>query len=567
MLDPSTAAAIACKTSLLLVAIGLIAWLTARQSAAWRHLLWTCALTLSLLMPIAVVSLPSYVQVTLPWEAAEPWAPDAPALDTAGAHDADPASEVSGPQQDELATAALEARAAWPTAIIVWLFGTLVVVLRNAVAHVGLVRWVRKARPNLSVAWAETLRWATSEAGFRRPVRVLESDDTPSPCTFGFMRPVVLLPAAGADWLEPQRRFTLLHELAHVRRFDYLTTQIASLACAVHWHNPLVWFAAIQARKLQEQACDDAVLNAGGTPSDYAQFLVGIAAGSGRLSLAFPAAVGMVQRSQLHGRVTAILDAPRARLPLSGLALVLALAPLACLMFLLATLSVTAAPVAIQPGVPLTAAFSAVELRNGGRVKLIHGQSQGVTLLKGDPQQASFTIGDDGRLVIDHCRTDCPRRHDFEVEVVTPGLAAIAVAQGGTIQSRGEFAHQAEIVVAVSQGGTIDIRSMAVTSVTASVNSGGRIFVKPESALSAKVEQGGLITYWGDADVKSSVRHGGVVARGTAADADKSLAELGHELMPPIAPTPPVPPIPVIQPITPIQPIQPTPSSTRPAGE
>jgi hypothetical protein len=187
-----------------------------------------------------------------------------------------------------------------------------------------------------------------------------------------------------------------------------------------------------------------------------------------------------------------------------------------------------------------------------------------VTLLKGDPQQASITIGDDGRLVMDHCRTDCPRRHDFEVEVVTPGLAAIAVAQGGTIQSRGEFPHQAEIVVAVSQGGTIDIRSMAVANVTASVESGGRIFVKPESALSAKVEQGGLITYWGDADVKSSVRQGGVVARGTPADADKSLAELGHELTPQLAPTPPVAPVPPIQPI---QPIQPNPPLTRPAGE
>ena len=158
---------------------------------------------------------------------------------------------------------------------------------------------------------------------------MLESDHTTSPCTFGFVRPVVLLPAAGADWPEAQRRFTLLHELAHVRRLDYLTTQIASMACAVHWYNPLVWFAAGQARKLQEQACDDVVLNAGGTPSDYAQFLVGLAGGSRRLSPAFPAAVGMVQRSQLHGRVTAILDASRARLPLGGLALVTALAPLA----------------------------------------------------------------------------------------------------------------------------------------------------------------------------------------------------------------------------------------------
>jgi beta-lactamase regulating signal transducer with metallopeptidase domain len=557
MLEPTTAAAIAWKTSLLLVAIGLIAWLTARQSAAWQHFLWTCALVLSLLMPVAIVSLPSYVQVTLPWEAAEPWAGEAPALDTADARDADAGSEVPGPRQHELATAAPGASAAWPTAMILWLVGALVVALRNAVAHVGLIRWVRKARPDLSLAWAETLRRAMREAGVRRSVRVLESDDTPSPCTFGFVRPVVLLPAAGADWPEPQRRLTLLHELAHVRRLDYLTTQIASLACAVHWYNPLVWFAAVQARKLQEQACDDAVLNAGGTPSDYAQFLVGIASGSRRLSLAFPVAVGMVQRSQLHGRVSAILDASRARLPLSRLVLAVALAPLACLMLLLATLSLAGAPVAIQPGVPLTAVFSAIELRNGGQVNLVQGQSQSVTLLKGDPQESSITLGDDGRLVIDRCPARCPRGHDFEVEVVTPRLAAIAVAEGGTIQSRGEFPHQPEIGVAVSQGGTIDIRSMAVGNVTASVNSGGRIFVKPERVLSAEIEQGGLITYWGAADVKSSVRYGGVVTRGTAADAEKPLAELGPELVQPIRPTPPVAPIPPTPPVPPDPAIQP----------
>ena len=180
---------------------------------------------------------------------------------------------------------------------------------------------------------------------------------------------------------------------------------------------------------------------------------------------------------------------------------------------------------------------------------MVHGQSQGVTLLKGDPEQASITIRDDGRLVIDRCPTHCPRNHDFEVEVVTPALGAVAVAEGGTIQTRGEFPPQPEIGVAVSQGGTIDIRSMPVANVTASVYSGGRIFSRPGTALSANVEQGGNITYWGDAVVKSSVRYGGVVVRGTAADADKLLAELmGPEFVEPIAPIPPVPPVSRIQP-------------------
>ena len=549
MFDPLTVSAIAVKTSLLVVAIGLIAFLLGRRSAALRHILWTSALVLSLPMPIAVVYLPSWVEVSLPWETAEPWQPDQPALVTASARYADTWSGVPDPRQSELSTAASQTRWEWPAAMIVWLVGALGILLRNALAHIGLIRWVRKSRADLSPAWDAMLRQVAGEAEFRRPVHVLESDDTTNPCTFGFMRPVVLLPAVGTDWPERQRRFALLHELAHVRRLDYLTTQIASMACAVHWYNPLVWFAAVQARKLQEQACDDVVLNAGGTPSDYAQFLVGIASDPRRLSMAFPATVGMVQRSQLHGRVTAILDPSRMRVPVSGLALVVALALPACLMLFLATLAVAAVPVAMQPGVPSTASFSSVELRNGGKVNLIHGQSQGVTLLKGDPAQASITIRDDGRLVIDRCRTHCPRGHDFEVEVVTPALSAIAVAEGGAIQSRGNFPSWPEIGVAVSQGGTIDIRSMTVANVTASVNSGGRIFTRPATALSAKVEQGGNITYWGDAVVKSSVRGGGVVVRGTAADADKSLAELlGPEFVEPLAPIPPVPPVPAIQP-------------------
>jgi hypothetical protein len=256
----------------------------------------------------------------------------------------------------------------------------------------------------------------------------------------------------------------------------------------------------------------------------------------------------MVQRSQLHGRVIAILDASRARLPLGGLALLTALAPLAGLMLFLATISVAATPLAMRSGVPLTTSFNAVELRNGGKVNLVHGPSQGVSLLKGDPEQASITIRDNGRLVIDRCPTHCPRNHDFEVNVVTPALSAIAVAEGGTIQSRGEFPMQPEIGVAVSQGGTIDIRSMQVENVTASVYSGGRIFSRPGAALSANVEQGGNITYWGDAVVKSSVRHGGVVVRGMAADADKLLAELtGPAFVEPLAPIPPVPAVPPIQ--------------------
>ncbi|HKY92105.1 MAG TPA: M56 family metallopeptidase, partial [Nevskiaceae bacterium] len=438
----------------------------------------------------------------------------------------------------------------WPIAIIIWLVGVVGMALRVVVAHVGLMRWARAARDQLSPAWSATLRRAMAGSGLRRPLRVLETDRTDGACTWGFLRPVVLLPAAGAGWPEPQRRFALLHELAHVRRFDYLTTQVATLACVVHWYNPLVWFAAAQASKLQEQACDDVVLNDGGMPSDYAGFLVGIARGSSRASPALTAAVGMVQRSQLHGRVTAILDASRARLPMSGLGLCAAVVPLACLMLVLATVSAVASP-AEQAGIPLTKPFSAVELRNGGRVTLIHGETQSVKLLRGDPDQALIAADGKGRLVLDHCKVwDCAAVHNFEVEVTTPSLAEIAVSEGGVMQTRDGFPHQSQVKLAVSNGGMVDVRTLPASNVTASVHSGGRIFSKPASSLMATVEQGGNVTYWGEPLVHESIRFGGVVQQGAAADLTRSLADLD----PALAPPPPVPPVPPVAAVPPIEP-------------
>jgi beta-lactamase regulating signal transducer with metallopeptidase domain len=546
-------------TGLLIAMVGVVVLLTRQRSAAWRHFLWTSALALSILMPVAVLSVPSSLQLTLPRPVARSSALGEPALLTAGALSAGAERAIVAPRSSEHSGPELATRAAWPTLTIVWLMGALTVWMRHALAHVGLRRWARDARPRLSRAWEETVDHVGSDAGFGRRLRVLESDHVTSPCTWGLVRPVVLLPGAGAGWPEPQRRFVLLHELAHVRRLDYLTTQIANLACAVHWYNPLVWFAAVQARRLQEQACDDVVLNAGETPSDYAQFLVDIAVAP-RLSLEIPAAVGMVRHSHLHGRVSAILDSTRARVPVSRAAHLITLAPLVVLTVALAGVSAVAAPITLEPGRPLAVSFTAVELRNGGTVNLVHGPSQRITLRNGDPGQVAITVGADGRLLIDGCSMHCPRGHRLELDVQTPGLTTIAVAEGGTIQSRGKSPSQPEIRADVSRGGTIDIRSIPVANVTASVHSGGRIFTRAEASLSAQVEQGGNVTYWGDPIVKSSVRFGGVVVEGSTGDIDRPIADLGLEDPPPVPPTAPVPaiaPVPAVAAVPAVPAIQP----------
>lgn len=158
--------------------------------------------------------------------------------------------------------------------------------------------------------------------------------------------------------------------------------------------------------------------------------------------------------------------------------------------------------------------FRSVELHDGGTVIVRHGPVQRVTILSGDAGSVRIRVASGQRLVIENCKQDCSDHHRLQVEVITPELEAVAVSNGGTMRTAGEFPAQAAIQAAVEQGGRIDIRSIPADTVTASVYSGGGIFTHARQALTAAVESGGAITYWGDPRVKRSVRDGGVVAKG-----------------------------------------------------
>ena len=315
MVDLATVAGVVLKTSFVVGAAGLLSLALRQQSAAFSHVLWTAALAQCVLMPLAVFLLPAHEIIALP---------SAPTLPLPGVR----GSEWQG------AVAAL------------WLAGTSFVLLRQLPATIGLARWRRHASPLISLRWSATL----ARIGFDgRRLRVLESQDITSPCTWGVMRPVLLLPTSGEAWPEASRRAALLHELAHIERRDALSIVVARLACALYWYNPLVWIAAGRIRSLQERACDDAVLRAGATPSDYAQFLLDVAAHTSGATRWVRASIGMTHGSSLRARIVAILDPEATRARPRRIRVVAACASLFVFTALLATVTVAVEPPSPPP--------------------------------------------------------------------------------------------------------------------------------------------------------------------------------------------------------------------------
>ncbi|MGH7952186.1 MAG: M56 family metallopeptidase, partial [Limisphaerales bacterium] len=179
------------------------------------------------------------------------------------------------------------------------------------VVQIRLERMAGRMRTCENSEWLKSVDDLRIKYRIRRRVKLLISETSASPMTWGFWQPIIALPAEALQWSDEKMRVVLRHELAHVKRWDCLTQEIAHLVCVLYWFNPLAWLAAGRMRAEREKACDDFVLNAGARPSEYAGHLVEIARQFSSANL--QGAVAMARPSGLEQRVAAILDARRQR--------------------------------------------------------------------------------------------------------------------------------------------------------------------------------------------------------------------------------------------------------------
>jgi beta-lactamase regulating signal transducer with metallopeptidase domain len=193
-----------------------------------------------------------------------------------------------------------------------WGVGAGLLLLRISV---GLWR-VHQIRKNCSDVDIAHLDPATAgifrDFASHRRVKVCVSNDVAVPAAIGFFRPAIVFPA----WLLPQlsageMKVILLHELAHLRRWDDWTNLAQKIARAVFFFHPAVWWIENRLTLEREMACDDMVLAQTASPRDYASSLISFAEklqNARGLALA-QALVSRMRHMSL--RVTQILDAKR----------------------------------------------------------------------------------------------------------------------------------------------------------------------------------------------------------------------------------------------------------------
>lgn len=135
---------------------------------------------------------------------------------------------------------------------------------------------LRHAKPASEAVQQWALR-ISDRMRLRRRVQVLETALLQIPATIGWLKPVILLPVGMANQLTPQEVEAILaHELAHIRRHDYLLNLLQNIIESLFYFNPAVWYISAIIRREREHSCDDLAVQVCGSSLVYARALVQI---------------------------------------------------------------------------------------------------------------------------------------------------------------------------------------------------------------------------------------------------------------------------------------------------
>jgi HEAT repeat protein/beta-lactamase regulating signal transducer with metallopeptidase domain len=279
----------------LAVILGVALALTRPTAARTRYTLSILTLAAMLLLPVAT-ALRMHQSPFAAGDAAAPSppqvAPTFPGSQPVGVRSATSAEMTARPTARVARLTEMKALVdpALPWLVVVWVGGVLVLSVRLGHGWIAARRLRTYGTRPTSASLHQMLARLAARLRVTRPVQLLESLIVEVPAVIGALRPVILVPASAITGLTPQQLEVLLaHELAHVRRYDYLVNVIQCVIETLLFYHPAVWWVSRRVRDEREHCCDDLVVQICGDPHLYASALVGmerIRSATPRLALA-----------------------------------------------------------------------------------------------------------------------------------------------------------------------------------------------------------------------------------------------------------------------------------------
>jgi GWxTD domain-containing protein len=191
-------------------------------------------------------------------------------------------------------------QSALPWITTFWLAGVLLFNMKHVASWVASRRLRRVGVCTAPDVWQQKLNAIRNRLKVARPVVLLESSLAQVPLVVGHVRPVILMPLGILAGLPAEQiELLLMHELAHIRRWDYAVNVIQTFIEGIMFYNPVVWWISRVIRIERENCCDDLVIETTQGVHAYAAALTALEETRSRAALAMAATGGsLVKRIQ-----------------------------------------------------------------------------------------------------------------------------------------------------------------------------------------------------------------------------------------------------------------------------
>jgi beta-lactamase regulating signal transducer with metallopeptidase domain len=145
-----------------------------------------------------------------------------------------------------------------PFITIIWILGVLLITFYRIYGFLKIRILVKQAQTIIECCWETKIKEMMQKIGLKRLIKILKSPSIDTPVVIGFLKPVLIVPVSFFSGIDSTYiEAILLHELAHIKRFDYLVNIIQLVVETIGFFHPAVWWISNRIRRERENCCDD----------------------------------------------------------------------------------------------------------------------------------------------------------------------------------------------------------------------------------------------------------------------------------------------------------------------